>query len=115
MRRSTIYLSRVTGPATRTYGEGTDSALTITLPMQARDCERETCAQCGAQHDALWAIARVPVAPFGHFTVYRVNGSEHVPDMSVPMAVDRIPRDARRLTPAEAAARWHDSSGSHVF
>jgi len=111
---TTIYLSRIIGPAVRTYGTGSD-ALTVTLPDQARDCERETCPSCGRQHDALWTIHRVPVAPFGHFTVYRVNGSEHVPDMSTPMALERLPRDARRISAEDAARLWHDDNESHIF
>lgn len=113
-RGAKLFLSLATGPETRTYGDGPD-ALTVNLPLQARDCEREVCPQCGREHDALWAVRRVPVGTLGHFVVFRLNGAAIVPDASVPHTVDRLPRDARRVAPDDAARLWHDDSGSHVF
>jgi hypothetical protein len=117
-----LYLSRIIGPASRTIGTGADT-LTYTLPDEARDCERETCAACGRDHDVLWRIVRRPLASFGPWPVARILERDargryaraHVIDPSLPTAVAELPADAARLAPAEAARLWHDDNESHTF
>jgi hypothetical protein len=75
----------------------------------------ERCPTCGRDHPSLWAIERKLKDVFGHFPVFRINGEDHVPDTSLPMRIDRIPRDAIRLTNAQFAAIWHDESDDHTF
>lgn len=55
----------------------------------------------------LYRIYRRPVGMFGCWVVFRYNGAEHVPDLSVPIAVHSLPRDAKPLTDAECAAYWN--------
>jgi len=65
--------------------------------------------------ETLYVIKRKLRGTFGHFPVFRINGEDHVPDMSLPMAIDRLPRDAVRLTPAQSARLWHSTNPSHTF
>lgn len=63
---------------------------------------------CGRTHDAVWTIARVVADTLGPWNVYRVNGEGHtLPGGGLPMTLDKLPRDARRLDAAAAAAFWH--------
>jgi hypothetical protein len=54
----------------------------------------------------LYRIYRRPVGMFGCWVVFRYNGREQVPDLSVPIRVLQLPRDATPLTDEEAAAYW---------
>ena len=74
-------------------------------------CGEETdtflCGTCGRRHARLAKINRRPVGMFGCWVEFRINGRVHVPDMSLPYHVVKLPRDARRMTDAESAAYWH--------
>ena len=50
---------------------------------------------------------RKPCGMCGCWVVFRYNGGEHVPDLSVPISVERLPRDAKRLTPEESLRIWN--------
>jgi len=65
------------------------------------------CTKCGKNHEQLYIAFRKPAGMWGHWVVFRYNGEEHVPDLSIPIAVDRIPRGARKLSPEENAEVWH--------
>ena len=54
----------------------------------------------------LHVATRKPCGMFGCWVVFRYNGEEHVPDLSVPISVEKLPRDARRLTEEESLALW---------
>ena len=54
----------------------------------------------------LYRIWRKPVGMWGCWVVFRYNGKEHVPDLSVPISVLKLPRDAKPLTDEEAARYW---------
>lgn len=54
----------------------------------------------------LYRIWRKPAGMFGCWVVFRYNGEEHVPDLSIPIGVDKLPRDAEPLTDEEAASYW---------
>lgn len=82
---------------------------------QWEKCEEMECPRCGKMHDSLWTIRRVLVDTMGHFPVFRINGEEHVPDMSLPHHVDRLPRDAKKIESEEFARLWHMNTGSHTF
>jgi len=77
--------------------------------------EMESDPETGGQMETLYVIKRKLRGTFGHFPVFRINGEDHVPDMSLPMAIDRLPRDAVRLTPAQSARLWHSTNPSHTF
>lgn len=54
------------------------------------------------------AIAtRRPCGMFGCWVVFRYLGAEHVPDLSVPISVERLPRGARVCSNAETIALWN--------
>ena len=65
------------------------------------------CCICGKAHQQIWVAWRKPAGFWGHWTVFRYLGEEHVPDLSIPIAVPRPPRDAVKLSPRENAAAWH--------
>ena len=54
----------------------------------------------------LYRIYRRPVDMCGCWVVFRYNGEKHVPDLSVPIYTDKLPRDAKPLTDEEAAKYW---------
>ena len=65
------------------------------------------CTVCGGAHEQLWTAWRKPAGTWGAWTVFRYLGEEHVPDLSVPIAVPRVPKDATKLSPPENARAWH--------
>jgi hypothetical protein len=71
--------------------------------------EEIECPQCGKKHPQLYVAWRKPAGMFGHFVVFRYLGEEQVPDLSIPIAVERVPRGARKLTAEENARHWHRS------
>lgn len=79
------------------------------LPGYYENVELESvaCVQCGKGHPQLYRFFRKPAGTFGCWVVFRYNGEEHVPDLSCPMNIEKLPRDAQKLTPDENAAVWH--------
>jgi hypothetical protein len=71
--------------------------------------EEVDCPQCGGKHPQLYVAPRKPAGIWGHWVVFRYLGEEHVPDLSIPIAVERVPRGARKLTAQENAKHWHRS------
>lgn len=49
---------------------------------------------------------RKPCGMCGCWVVFRYNGEENVPDLSIPICVEKLPRDARRLSPEESLKIW---------
>jgi hypothetical protein len=89
--------------------------VSLLRPGSALDCVEGTCADCGRLHDKVWRIRRSLADTFGHFAVFRINGEQVPVDASLPHRVDRLPRGAEALSPAESARLWHDDNESHVF
>jgi hypothetical protein len=54
----------------------------------------------------LYRFWRKPAGMFGCWVVFRYNGGEHVPDLSVPISLFKMPRDAEKLSDAESVAHW---------
>lgn len=54
----------------------------------------------------LYRIFRKPVGMFGCWVEFRYNGEVHVPDLSVPIRVEKLPRDAVALTDEESVKYW---------
>lgn len=68
--------------------------------------DAETFMHDGKVYARLYRVYRRPVGMFGCWVVFRYNGAEHVPDLSGPISILRLPRDARPLTDAECVAYW---------
>jgi len=43
---------------------------------------------------------------WGHWVVFQFNGKDQVPDLSCPMPLLTLPRDAKPLTDEESVAHW---------
>jgi len=67
----------------------------------ADPCERDDDGR-----PVLYAVYRRPAGMFGCWVVFRWNGDEHVPDLSVPIATLKLPRDAKRLPLEDARRYW---------
>lgn len=71
------------------------------------ELEVNACTKCGRSHAVIHEAYRKPVGMFGCWVVFRMNGKEIVPDLSIPIPVGKLPRDARRLTWDECMSYWH--------
>lgn len=49
---------------------------------------------------------RVPCAQIGCWVGFRYNGSMHYPDLSVPIRVMKMPRDAEKIPADECVKYW---------
>ena len=65
------------------------------------------CHKCKGTHPVLYRIWRKPVGKWGNWVVFRWNNKEHVPDLSLPIGVEELPRDAKRLSYQEMEDVWH--------
>ncbi len=54
----------------------------------------------------LWTFARKPKGMFGCWVVFRYNGKDHVPDLSSPQGMFKLPRDARPMSITETIKTW---------
>jgi len=71
------------------------------------DVDTFVCPVCGGDHAYIWVAVRKPAGMFGCWVVFRYNGEEHVPGLSIPISVDRIPRGAVKQTVEASATIWH--------
>jgi hypothetical protein len=55
----------------------------------------------------IWTAPRKPCGMCGCWVVFRYNGEEHVPDLSIPISVEKMPRGAVRLSQEESLKLWH--------
>lgn len=69
-----------------------------------REVELEHCPQCDREHPKLYGFWRRPRGMFGCWVVFRYLGEEHVPDLSIPIQLEKLPRDAKPLP----LTLWHD-------
>jgi hypothetical protein len=76
-------------------------------PRSGVEDEAYLCPRDGRRHAVLYEVFRKPVGMMGHWVVFRWGGEEHVPDLSIPIPVTKIPRPARRLSDQEATTYWH--------
>lgn len=76
----------------------------------------DTCPDtCRGSHPLLLYVVQRKATAFGHFPVVSLNGTSEVIDPSLPTEVERLPRDARILSPKATSQAWHDDNESHVF
>lgn len=83
----------------------------LSFPDGLAGAEPVDCLECSQgitrTHPQLYEAFRKPAGMFGAWVVFRYNGDEHVPDLSIPIEIDRIPRGARKLTQEENSKQWH--------
>ena len=72
-----------------------------------RDIDTFVCPTCDKVHPHIHIAIRKPCGMFGCWVVFRYNGEEHVPDLSIPISVTKLPRDAKRLSIEQSARIWH--------
>lgn len=65
-----------------------------------------TCPVCGEKHIRLYEAFRKPRGMWGHWVVFAYNGEEHVPDLSLPIDVERLPKGCRVLSDEECHKYW---------
>lgn len=71
------------------------------------DAELVPCAICGNKHNRLWVAWRKPRGMFGPWVIFEYNGKMHVPDLSIPIATFKLPRDAKPLNDKQNSEYWH--------
>lgn len=65
------------------------------------------CPQCKREHARIFTFVRKPRGMFGCWVVFRYNGKDQVPDLSCPLGLSVMPRDARPLSFQESMEIWH--------
>lgn len=68
--------------------------------------DAETFQHDGKTYAQLYRAFRRPAGMMGCWATFRYNGRVQVPDLSVPISILRLPRDAKPLTRAECIAYW---------
>lgn len=81
--------------------------LTDTGKCTGKELELFTCPKCGKEHPKLAVAFRRPIDMIGCWVRFRYNGELHAPDLSVPIAVSKMPRKAQYLSEADCAKYWH--------
>lgn len=64
------------------------------------------CMPNGKIYPRIWTFPRKPRGMFGCWVVFQYNGKEHVPDLSCPFGLFKLPRDAKPLPVDECIDRW---------
>ena len=71
------------------------------------DAEPVPCSKCDHKHPQLYAAWRKPRGTWGCWVVFMYNGEEHVPDLSTPISVTKVPRGSRKLDLQQNSETWH--------
>lgn len=71
------------------------------------ELELDICPICGEKHPRLYRFWRKPAGLFGHWVVFRYLGKEQIPDLSVPLDLERKPRGSEQLPLTESCQCWH--------
>lgn len=82
------------------------------LPGYRQTVDAEELVPCTCKygkHTQLYRVWRKPVGMFGCWVVFRYNGKEHAPDLSCPFGVEKLPRDAEKLSPQDNCVAWNRS------
>ena len=79
---------------------------------RADEVELVECSVCSTDavtrtHPQIHRVYRKPAGVFGPWVVFRYNGDKHVPDLSHPIAIVKLPRGAERLSAEENSETWH--------
>jgi len=70
--------------------------------------EKHLCTICGQLHPRMYVAFRKPCGMFGRWVQFRYNGEINVPDLSIPITVDKYPKDAIRMSDVESSRMWHN-------
>ena len=73
--------------------------------------DKYLCPYCGSLHPYIWVAYRKPAGMFGCWVVFRYNGQEEVPDLSIPISLkpgEKLPKGAVKLSGIESSKIWHD-------
>ena len=54
----------------------------------------------------LYRFWRKPRGMFGQWVVFRYNREDHVPDLSVPIPLFELPKDAERMSDEDCEVYW---------
>lgn len=65
------------------------------------------CSICGKDHPQVGVAFRRPRGMFGCWVQFQYNGEMHVPDLSVPIDVEKWPVGTKVLNATENARVWH--------
>lgn len=60
----------------------------------------------GKFYPRIWTAPRKPRGMFGCWVVFKYNGRDQVPDLSVPIHVFKLPKDAKPMTNEETINIW---------
>lgn len=60
----------------------------------------------GKTYSHIYIATRKPCGMLGCWVLFRYNGETHAPDLSVPTSVEKMPRDAKRLSAEESLKIW---------
>lgn len=71
------------------------------------DADVYLCPHCGKEHGRIAVAYRKPAGTLGPWVVFRYNGQEHVPDLSIPISVEELPRGAVTLSDSDSTIIWH--------
>lgn len=74
---------------------------------QEVDIDVFECPKCGREHSVLYRAWRKPRGMMGCWVIFEYNGDKHVPDLSVPISIEKIPKDAERMSIEYSAKYWH--------
>ncbi len=74
------------------------------VPVVTYQCDR-----CKERHDRIYVAYRKPVDMVGCWVRFRINGKLLAPDLSCPIAIDKVPLGATRLTDVQSSKIWHSS------
>lgn len=69
--------------------------------------ETRLCAACNRLHPLIYRIYRKPKGMLGCWVIFRWNNEDQVPDLSHPVAVFKLPKDAKAVYDEENAVLWH--------
>jgi hypothetical protein len=64
------------------------------------------CPICDKKHIKLYTAFRKPVRMCGYWVVFHYCEEEHVPDLSVPISVYKLPQDAKAMNAEAAHYYW---------
>lgn len=62
----------------------------------------------GTDLSVLYSFWRKPRDMWGAWVVFEYNGEKHAPDLSVPLSLEKLPRDAVRVPDQAAVRYWLD-------
>ena len=79
------------------------------IPHLTREIDIDTfeCSICGREHSNIYIAYRKPLGMFGCWVTFRYNNDIHVPDLSIPISIEKLPRDAVKMSQEDAEKLWH--------